>query len=168
MFPADDPKYVMYVSVKQFSGSIKKMADAVKTVVEEIAKYKDIDEKANNKYDQEIVTLDNYLNTIIEETEEKLKALRLTPIIVGDGKYVINLYPKKGNKVLAGSKVFILTSEDNYLMPNVINWSENEIVTFCNFIGLRYNISGYGRVTTQSIEENAIITNDSILTVELQ
>ena len=168
LFPADDPKYVMYVSVKQFSGSIKKMADAVKTVVEEIAKYKDIDEKANNKYDQEIVTLDNYLNTIIEETEEKLKALRLTPIIVGDGKYVINLYPKKGNKVLAGSKVFILTSEDNYLMPNVINWSENEIVTFCNFIGLRYNISGYGRVTTQSIEENAIITNDSILTVELQ
>ena len=167
LFPAENPTYVMYVSVKQFNGSFKKIADSVKTVIEEVAKYKDIDEKSNNKYDQEIVTLDNYLNTNIEDTEEKLKALRLTPIIVGDGKYVINLYPKKGNKVLAGSKVFIMTSENNFKMPNVINWSENEIVTFCNFIGLRYNISGYGRVTSQSIEEKDIITSDSVLSIEL-
>jgi len=167
LFPADDPKYVMYVSVKQFDGSIKKLADAVKTVVEEVAKYKDIDEKEYDRYDQEIVTLDNYLNTSIEETEEKLKALRLTPIIVGDGKYVINIYPKKGNKVLAGSKVFIKTSQSNYTMPDVTGWSENEIITFCNFIGLRYNISGYGRITTQSIEAKAQIDSDSVLTVEL-
>ena len=167
LFPADEPKYVMYVSVKQFSGSIKKLADVVKTVVEEVAKYKNIEEKENVKYDQEIITLDNYLNTNIEETEEKLKALRLTPIVVGNGKYVVNIYPKKGNKVLAGSKVFIKTSNSEYKMPNITNWSENEVVTFCNFIGLRYNISGYGRVTSQSIAEKELITNDSILTVEL-
>ena len=167
LFPAEDPQYVMYVSVKQFSGGIKKLADAVKTVVEEVAKYKDIEEIANTKYDQEIVTLNNYLNTSIEETEEKLKALRLTPIIVGDGKYVIKLYPNENNKVLAGSKVFVLTSESNYKMPNTIGWSENEIVTFCNFIGLKYNVSGYGRVVTQSIAEKELITDDSVLTVEL-
>ena len=167
LFPADDPKYVIYVSVKQFSGSIKKLAEAVKTVVEEVAKYKDVDEKNNVKYDQEIIVLDNYLNTSIEETEEKLKALRLTPIIVGNGKYVINMYPNKGNKVLADSKVFIKSSQNNYLMPNVVGWSENEIITFCNFIGLKYNITGYGRVLTQSIEAKSLITEDSILTVEL-
>lgn len=168
LFPADDPKYVMYVSVKQFDGSIVKLANAVKTVVEEVAKYKNIDEKQDNNYDQEIITLDNYLNTSVEEAEEKIKALRLTPIVVGNGKYVINIYPKKGNKVLAGSKVFVKTSESNYIMPDVTNWSENEIVTFCNFIGLRYNISGYGTVSSQSIEINAPITNESILTVELK
>lgn len=167
LFPADDPKYVMYVSIKQFSGGIKKLADAVKTVVEEVAKYKDIEEIANTKYDQEIITLDNFLNTNIEETEEKLKALRLLPVIVGDGKQVIKIYPNKGNKVLADSKVFILTSNSNYLMPDVSNWSENEIVTFCNFIGLRYNISGYGRVISQSIEKNTPITSESVLTIEL-
>ena len=168
LFPADDPKYVMYVSVKQFSGSIKKLADVVKTVVEEVAKYKNIDEKSSIKYDQEIISLDNYLNTNIDETEEKLKALRLTPVIVGDGKYVVNIYPKKGNKVLAGSKIYIKTSNNNYKMPNVVGWSENEVVTLCNFIGLRYNITGYGRVTTQSIPEKEVLNNDSVLTVELQ
>ena len=168
LFPADEPKYVMYVSVKQFDGSIKKLADAVKTVVEEVAKYKNIDEKNFAKYDQEIITLDNYLNTSVEETEEKLKALRLTPVIIGDGKYVIKLYPNYGNKVLAGSKVFIKTSNNDYIMPDVTNWSENEIVTFCNFIGLRYNVSGYGRVKTQSIAVGEKITSDSVLTVELE
>lgn len=167
LFPADDPKYVMYVSVKQFDGSIKKLANAVKTVVEEVAKYKNIDEKTYDKYDQEIITLDNYLNTSVEETEEKLKALRLTPIIVGDGKYVINIYPKKGNKVLAGSKVFVQTSESNISVPDVTGWSENEVVSFCNFVGLRYNISGYGRVTSQSLETKTLIDSDSVLTVEL-
>ena len=52
-------------------------------------------------------------------------------------------------------------------MPDVTGWSENEIVSFCNFIGLRYNISGYGRVTTQSIEAKSLITDDMVLTVEL-
>ena len=53
-------------------------------------------------------------------------------------------------------------------MPDVTNWSENEIVTFCNFIGLRYNVSGYGRVKTQSIAVGEKITSDSVLTVELE
>ena len=167
LFPAENPQYVVYASVKQLVGPISKFAKTVTTVIEEVAKYKDIDEKVSNGYNQEIVELDNYLNSNIDEVEEKLKNLRVNPIIMGNGKYVTKIYPKKNSKVTTNSKVFILTSSDNFVMPNVIGWSENEIVTFCNFIGLNYNITGYGVVKSQSIEESSLIDLNSNLVIEL-
>ena len=166
LFPAENPQYVIYASTKQFVGPISKFAKTVTTVIEEVAKYKDIDEKASNSLNQEIVILDNYLNTTIEETDEKLKNLRLIPIILGDGKYVTKVYPKNNSKVTTNSKVFILTN-NNIVMPDVLGWSENEVVTLCNFIGLEYNITGYGRVSSQSIEPGTTLDENSKLIIEL-
>ena len=167
LFPAENPQYVIYMSAKQFTGPFKKLAKAVTTVVEEIAKYKNIASIDTSYVNEEVVTLDNYISNNIEEVEEKLKTLKLNPVILGNGKYVINIYPKKGNKVLSGTKIFVKTSSSNYKMPNVVGWSENEIVTLCNFIGLKYNISGYGNVISQSIESNTIINLDDTLFIEL-
>jgi hypothetical protein len=53
-------------------------------------------------------------------------------------------------------------------MPDIINWSENEVKTLCGLLGIKYNISGYGNVISQSIEANTLINSDSILNVELK
>ncbi|MBR1416594.1 MAG: penicillin-binding protein [Bacilli bacterium] len=168
LFPAEDPKYIIYVSTKQFIGPIKALAKAVTSVVEDVANYKNIAELDSTVSKNEIIVLDNYLNTLVEETEEKIKNLNLNPIILGDGKYVLKMYPNKDSKVLKDSKVFIVTSQNNYVMPDVLSWSENEIKTFCNLIGLNYNISGYGRVVSQSIAANSVIDLNDTLTIVLE
>ena len=168
LFPADDPKYIVYISVKQFVGPVKEIAKAVTTVVEDIANYKNIAQIESNNSDEQIIILNNYLNKDVLEVEEKLKQLKLNPIILGDGKYIINIYPKENSKVIAGAKVFVLTSNNNILMPNVIGYSENEIITLCNFIGLKYHIEGYGNVVSQSIEPNTLIDFNSELNIILQ
>ena len=167
LFPADDPQYIVYISVKQFVGPVKEIAKAVTTVVEDIANYKNIADIEAVNSNEQIIVLDNYINTEAVESEEKLKQQGLAPIILGDGKYIINIYPKKGTKIIKGTKIFIVTSNNNIVMPDVTNWSENEIKTLCNLIGIKYNINGYGKVVSQSIEANTIIDKSSILDIEL-
>ena len=39
LFPANEPQYIIYISVKQFVGSISTIAKSVTNVIDEIAKY---------------------------------------------------------------------------------------------------------------------------------
>ncbi len=167
LFPREDPEYVIYVSVKQFSGAFKNYAKAVTDVIEKIAKHKNIAVIDSTDSTEQIIVLDNYINTLFEDTENKLKSLGLNTINLGTGKYVANLYPNKNSKVLKGDKVFIVTTNNDYKMPNVKDWSENEVVTLCNLLGLRYTISGYGKVISQSIEPNTPINSGDELVIEL-
>ena len=52
-------------------------------------------------------------------------------------------------------------------MPDITNWSENEVKTFAGLVGIKCNINGYGKVISQSIEKGTIIDSNSILNVEL-
>ena len=167
LFPAEDPQYIVYISVKQFVGPIKELAKVVTTVVEDIANYKNIANLETTNTNEQIIVFDNYINTSVVESEEKLKQMGLNPIILGDGKYIINIYPKKGTKVIKGTKIFIITSNNNIVMPDITNWSENEVKTFAGLVGIKCNINGYGKVISQSIEKGTIIDSNSILNVEL-
>ena len=167
LFPAEDPQYIVYISVKQFVGPIKELAKVVTTVVEDIANYKNIANLETTNTNEQIIVFDNYINTSVVESEEKLKQMGLNPIILGDGKYIINIYPKKGTKVIKGTKIFIITSNNNIVMPDITNWSENEVKTFAGLVGIECNINGYGKVISQSIEKNTIIDSTSVLNVEL-
>ena len=167
LFPAEDPQYIVYISVKQFVGPIKELAKVVTTVVEDIANYKNIANLETTNTNEQIIVFDNYINTSVVESEEKLKQMGLNPIILGDGKYIINIYPKKGTKVIKGTKIFIITSNNNIVMPDITAWSENEVKTFAGLVGIKCNISGYGKVISQSIEKGTIIGSNSILNIEL-
>ena len=167
LFPYNDPQYIVYISVKQFSGNFKKVSQAVVNVVDEIVKYKNIVSTVEENKEQSIIVLESYLNTDVLSTEEKLKALGLNPVVIGDGKYVVNQYPNKKSHVLKGSKVFLKTESQNITMPDVTNWSENEITTFCNFIGLKYTLNGSGHVTSISISAGSVIDLSTIVEINL-
>lgn len=167
LFPYNDPQYIVYISVKQFSGNFKKVSQAVVNVVDEIVKYKNIVSTVEENKEQSIIVLESYLNTDVLSTEEKLKALGLNPVVIGDGKYVVNQYPNKKSRVLKGFKVFLKTESQNITMPDVTNWSENEITTFCNFIGLKYTLNGSGHVTSISIPAGSVIDLSTIVEINL-
>ena len=63
IFPEESPKYIIYVSVKQMVGSTKDLSNCVKTAVEEIANYANINYKdEQQQIDTKVITLRNYIN----------------------------------------------------------------------------------------------------------
>ncbi len=167
LFPYEDPEYIIYISVKKLQGSSSAIAKVVKSVVESIAKYKNMDQLVVEADTTKIVSIKNYINSEVETAKNELSGLGEEVVIIGDGTRVINQYPYKGAEVIKGSKVFLLTNSINQIMPNMVGWTSSEVGSYCNLVGISYNISGYGKVKSQSIEEGVQITNGMSLDLTL-
>ena len=169
IFPADDPKYIVYVAGKKPETNIGSWAKVITTAIEEIASYAKLTESKSDADPSKIITLDNYISKYLDTTLEKLKNKKIDVIILGNGKYIINQYPLKNKTLLSGEKLFLLTNDKEIKMENLKGWSLSEVKTYCNLIGLKLEYNGYGYVINQSIEENAILdVNNMTLTIELE
>lgn len=166
VFPEEEPEYIVYIAVKQLNSSnAQPIGKALTKVVDDIVSY-----KYKNEVDIEskIFSLDNYISKEIATTVEDLNKKKVLVYTLGTGKYVINQYPLKGTSVAQGSKVFLLSNKDDYVMPNITGWSLNEVRTFANLIGITLNVNGYGYVSEQSIQEGTQLNRESILTITLK
>ena len=168
VFPYENPQYIIYVSVKKYDGNYKDFAKMVTKVVEEIAKYKNITELVEEIDENKIVEINNYISNESSITEEKLKKLGLNIIKLGNGKYVINQYPEKGSTILVGNKIFLITNDSKYLMPDITGWSSSEVITLCKLLKIEYNITGYGRVKAFNIEPNTEVNSSTKLEITLE
>ena len=168
VFPYEDPQYVVYVSVKKLEGNFRAVANMTTKIVEELAKYKNISSTIETIDKTKIITLDNFISIESTYTEDKLKKLGLQVIKLGTGKYVINQYPEKGRVVLTGNKVFLLTNDSEYKMPNIKGWSSSDVITLCKLLNINYTITGNGIVAKTSIEPNTVITKDMKLEITLE
>lgn len=167
LFPKDDPKYIIYVSVKKFQGASSSLGNIIKKMVESVVTYKNLSDKDSNVDESKVINISSYINQSKNETVKLLEKYGLCPIVIGDGEYIINQYPSINSSVLYGSKVFLVTNGNNITMPNVIGWTHNEINTFAKLIKINYNIDGYGKVINTNIPEGSIIDLNSDLLVEL-
>jgi penicillin-binding protein 2B len=168
IFPKEDPQYIIYLSVKRFQSPSSTMGTIVKKVVESVAKYKNLSYRESNTDNNKIQITDNYLNKSVNDAKSLIESKGLTPIVIGDGDTVIGQYPNKSTSVLVGSKVFINTNGSNIIMPNVINWTSGEFISFANLAHLSYNINGYGNIVSSSVNEGETILPDTIINIELK
>ncbi len=166
-FPYENPKYIFYVSVKKLDGENKALANAVVKAVESIANYSNITNTTSEIDQDSLISLKNYISQNVKETKENLENEKLKVYVIGDGKTIINQYPLKGSEVIKGSKVFLLTENEEYIMPDVTGWSSSEVMSFCNLIGLKYKLNGFGTVKDYNIEKDSIIDLSKILEINL-
>ena len=166
-FPYDDPKYIIYSSVKTINSDKNVMAEVIKRAVEEIAKYSNITTTNNDVDESRIVTIGNYLNSNVDEIKKELTKKKLNPIVIGKGKKIVNQYPLNGMTKSMGSKVFLLTNDDNYTLPNLTNYSASEVVNLCNLLKINYTLEGYGRVKSFSKPAGTKISSIDNLKIKL-
>ena len=123
--------------------------------------------KKINKDNLTIVSLNNYISEEVSTTKDALAGDGIKVYTLGTGKYIINQYPLKNEKVLEGSKVFLVSNNHDYVMEDLTGWSLNEVKTYANILGIKVSPSGYGYVTTQNISPGTQVTDDLVLEVNL-
>ena len=166
-FPYEDPKYIIYVSVKQINTENNVLAGVVKTAVEEIAKYSNITHETNDVDSSKIVTINNYINHDTNSTVEELNNLRLNAIVIGNGSKVIKQYPLKNTTSNIGSKVFIFTNDDNYFLPDLTGYSASEAMNICKLLNINYTLEGYGKVISTNYPAGTMISDIDNLIINL-
>ena len=166
IFPYDDPEYIVYIAIKRINTGTSNIAKEVTKAIDSMASYLGIVKKEVTT-DTKIIELDNYISMEALPVSELLKEKELNVILIGDGKYIINQYPNKSNKTIAGSKVFLVTNSSNITLPNFAGWTYNEVKTYASLTNLKVNLNGYGYVTTQNIPEGTKITSDLVVDITL-
>lgn len=168
VFPYEDPEYVIYISVKRLQTSANPIAKVVKSIVESIAKYKNLDQLVVEADKTKIVDLKNYINSDTNSSVKELQELGINVITIGSGNRIIDQFPNKDSKIVKENKVFLKTNSLNIIMPDMTNWSASDANSYCNLVGMTCNTSGYGKVISQSIEANEPISKDTIVELTLE
>lgn len=168
MFPAEDPQYIVYAAIKRPNvGSSSVLAKQVKSVIENIVKYRNLQDETDKETNIKSLIIDSYKNQMKEDVLKTLEDYKINTILMGNGDFIIDQYPLKGEKIISGDKFFIKTNGDTYTMPNIIGWSKKDVQTLCSMLNINCTFNGYGYVVSQSISEGSLITKDLILDVAL-
>ncbi len=158
MFPKDDPEIIIYGAMKQPKyGKYKGLSDAVKNLVKNIAKYKNIYEEKEETQKINMMTLSSYVGLQTSSVKEILENYKLNIIQIGDGHNIIYVYPCVSNRVLENDKIILFTNDKEYKMPNIKGWSRSDVSTLCSLLDLKLETEGFGYAKESSIEEGTTI-----------
>ena len=164
MYPLDDPEIIIYAAVKKpKENSTKVLADSMKELMQNIAKYRNLFNSNKIESNVEIITLKKYISKSINDVRDEVEKKGINVIIIGDGSDIIDQYPKSGVDVVTGDYLFLITNGENIIMPNMIGWSRKDVETYCGLSDLKCIINGNGYVISQNIEESKDINQDIIV-----
>ena len=172
--PYDDPKYMIYYA---FEGDYDKNAhfntEAINQLTRKVAQLYNLTDNINsaqeNENDEVIdikITdeiMPNLVNHTLEYSLKKTEELNLDVVIIGNGTQVLSQMPIADSNIKTNEKVFILTDNSNIMMPNMLGWTRSDVTKFWSLTNIAVKMDGYGKVTSQNITENSLISkNDEI------
>ena len=131
MFPKDDPEIIIYGAAKR-PENVKVLSEPVKDIVKNISKYYNI-YKEQETTTEHVSTINNYLNQDLDQVVASLKENKITPIVIGTGKTIINQYPLN-KTITSADKVFLLTNSTDYVLPNLTGYSKSDVETLLTLL----------------------------------
>lgn len=169
IYPKEDPKVIIYASMSRPSGGQQTgIWNAVKEVVVNLSKYYGYKtDGEEEKKEMKSYTMQSYVNKKTESSQNELSNQNLQVKVLGNGNKVINQYPPRGTKVLEGDQVFLLTSDTNLTVPNVVGYSNKLAEAVLSLLKVKVKTEGTGYVTAQSIPEGSSITSGMEITLQL-
>lgn len=168
IYPKDDPKVIIYASVKRPEGGNQKVIwQAIKDIVVNISKYYGTDPETTSTDEVVEYELTSYQNENVTTAKSELESMGLNVTVIGSGDKVINQYPNKGEKITVGTRVFLITNGDNLLVPNVLGLSSKQAEDILRLLGLSVKLEGNGYVTAQSLAEGTAVTKGAEITLTL-
>lgn len=170
--PSDNPEIIVYSVIKNPSKNIvQNYSTAVKELFNPITlntlNYLNVKDENNN------TEKNNYIMADYEE-KSKLEAVEMLSKetnnieILGNGDNIIKQFPSKGNIVNKSDRVFLLTEDTKFNLPNFSSWSKIDVMKYSELTGIKIEIEGNGYVKTQSIAKGKIVDAGENLKVKLE
>ena len=168
--PAEDPKLIVYVNVKQpkleeEQGSVP-VSSLFNSVMKNSLQYLNIEPKGTVEK-VKVNTLTDYASKNVTKVKTDLEEQGLKPVIVGQGSKVQYTVPSKDSKLVEGEKVIVVT-DGKLTMPDMTGWSLSDSMKLVNSVNMQFSFTGSGYIVSQNIEPNTVISEESNLIVELK
>ncbi len=163
MLPAEDPEYTLYITMKKPK---EYSADTIPSIANPLLQRAmdllEVDRVGMDDTASEQVTVADYRNLETSLATQDLTNNGLTPIVIGDGKKVVEQSSASNTVLLPGEKVLLLTDAKTKGMPDTTGWSKADLLKLANLLSMEVSFSGEGYSTKQSIEPGQVIEGDTL------
>lgn len=168
IYPKSDPQYIIYASVKKpTNGSQKPLSNAVKEIINNIAKYYGTEEKDSSSVKIQEYKLNSYVNKKVEDAKTSLDTLGIKYTVIGSGDKIIKQYPEKNDTITSADTLYLITNDSSLTVPNVAGLSSKLAKSLLQKLDIKVVLNGVGYVTEQSIPEGTVITPGMEITLTL-
>ncbi|MGR3741971.1 penicillin-binding transpeptidase domain-containing protein [Companilactobacillus sp. DQM5] len=171
ILPADKPRYMIYITMKQPQVMSPKGGDGILSEIFNplalrLLKSSENLEAQNQDISSNHVDVANVTGKNIDKAKQKLTDSGLVPVVIGSGSKVVQQLSRANDKILKGQKVLLMTN-GAMTMPDVTKWSKSDILKLSEITGKKIKVTGSGYVTSQSLKANEVITNKKDIEVTL-
>lgn len=160
MFPAEEPKYIVYITVQE----PELTADAAfgSAVVQKIYhplvdRIIDFNEKTYNEAGEgniHYVNAPSLLDLSVEDAKSALTADNYEYTLIGSGSHIVQQLPYPETPLYEEQQVILMTN-GAASMPDLTNWSRNDVLKVAELTGVNFIFSGEGYVVEQSLPEGS-------------
>ena len=156
--PSENPEVILYVGMKLPS---KKLAESsangaseiFKPIMQNILNVK----KTSSDENLQNYMMDNFQGKNINEVISKLSTQTKNIVVIGSGDEVLGQFPSQGNILKKDDKVFLLSSNENMILPNFLGWSKADVLNYAELAGLNIETEGNGYVRQQSVPAKSVV-----------
>ena len=170
--PIEDPQVLIYFCYQDSNPRTSQSIPYINELEQKVAQVlglSDTDQESNTEnrtvYQQ---AMGNYNNHSLEFVRKCIEQFDLQTIVIGDGDTVLKQYPQAGTSLISQQRIMLLTSWNNYTMPDMRGWSRKEVNAFAQLTGIKINIQGSGFVIEQNVEIGTSIDSTTVIELTLQ
>ncbi|BDZ31167.1 penicillin-binding transpeptidase domain-containing protein [Lactiplantibacillus sp. WILCCON 0030] len=166
MAPAKNPKYILYITMKQptlnGTSASEDMAEIFKPVMQRA-----LDEQKASESKTTTVKMTDLTGQATKQATVSAKKDGVTPIVIGKGAHIVKQSVSAGTVLTSKQRVILITNGQMY-MPNLTGWSASEVADFAELTGMKLATNGTGYVSAQSVSAGNPIEAKEALTVSLK
>lgn len=169
MAPSDDPKLIMYITVKQpklgegESGSAP-VSYIFKHVMENGLHYLNIQPDKEQEGTVQQLEMPDWNVISKDALLSQLESHDIKPIVIGNGDNIVDANIERGKLILSTQTIILMT--DQAKMPDLTGWSVRSVNEFVKLTNLDFEMIGSGFVKQQSIPPKESIEAGRYLFVE--
>ena len=168
MFPKDDPDVIIFASMKQPKRNRTALPQGIVRLMKDIATYRNTFNNEKTLNTSNTYVLDDYRGELTEDVKKLLKNKELNPILIGNGKYIIDQYPEKDITVLDNDNIILVTNGDEIKIPDFNGWTKKDIEAFAYKAGIEVEFEGYGYSYNQNLDVDHILEKKEKLMIKLK
>lgn len=174
MHPAENPDFILYVTVQQpehysgiqlgeFANPILERASAMKESLNLQSTAKNLEQFSKTTSYAMPATKDYTPGDLAEELRRNL----VQPIVIGTGTKIKDSSVSEGNNLEANQQILIL-SDKLEEMPDMYGWTQENVQAFAKWLNIEVEWDGTGKtVQKQSVRANTAIKDIKNLKVTL-
>lgn len=185
MTPAEDPEFIMYVTVQQpeVKFSFTSLEELVNPILEDAVALKDeLNLVTETKALDGVTKEDTYKMPSVESLSKELNLKQtispggfadelrrnlIQPVVLGTGKNIKKMSVSAGTKLKANEQVLLLT-DDLDSVPDMYGWTKENVDKFAEWTGIEITYKGEGsRVSKQNVKVETALKKTKKITITL-